>query len=240
MPSAPPDLATGYWGCAAVAIEAVVALKTLAQSKRRLSAVLTDEQRCDLVEAMAQDVLSSLMAHPEIDTVHAVCGEGWTRSDFAEGALVMWAEGENRVGGLIAAYEMVAAKTAAERLLFIHADLPFLGQEDISAVIAASDDHHAVLSPDSTETGTNAVLRWRHQSLPLCFGEDSFARHQQAARANGTPWRVARAQGVARDVDEPADLNRLNANDPDLGEASARWSAAADIRASMSATHRGR
>ena len=68
----------------AVPIEAVVALKTLSQSKRRLSAVLSDDQRCNLVEAMAQDVLSCLMAHPEIDTVHAVCGEGWTRSVFPE------------------------------------------------------------------------------------------------------------------------------------------------------------
>ena len=221
-----------------MAIEAVVALKTLSQSKRRLSAVLTDEQRCDLVEAMAWDVLSCLLGHPEIETVHAVCGEGWVRSDFPEGALVMWEEGENREGGLIAAYEMVAAKTAAERLLFIHADLPFLGREDISAVIAASSDHHTVLSPDLTETGTNAVLRWRHQSLPLCFGEDSFARHQEAAKATGTPWRVLRAHGVARDVDEPKDLDRLNHKDPDLGEATARWSAVTGINVSMSATHR--
>ena len=221
-----------------MAIDAVVALKTLAQSKRRLSAVLSDEQRCDLVEAMARDVLSCLLGHPEIDTVHAVCGQGWVRSDFPEGALVMWEEGENPEGGLIAAYEMVAARTVAERLLFIHADLPFLGQEDISAVIAASLDHHAVFSPDFTETGTNAVLRWRHQSLPLCFGEDSFARHQQAAKATGTPWRIVRAHGVARDVDEPEDLDRLKRNDPDLGEATACWSAVTDINVSMSATHR--
>ena len=220
----------------AVPIEAVVALKTLSQSKRRLSAVLSDEQRCDLVEAMARDVLSCLLGHPEIETVHAVCGEGWVRSDFPEGALVMWEEGENREGGLIAAYEMVAAKTAAERLLFIHADLPFLGRKDISAVIAASSDHHTVLSPDLTETGTNAVLRWRHQSLPLCFGEDSFARHQEAAKATGTPWRVLRAHGVARDVDEPKDLDRLNHKDPDLGEATARWSAATDLNASLNGT----
>ena len=219
-------------------VEAVVALKTLAQSKRRLSAVLTDEQRCDLVEAMARDVLSCLMAHPEIDTVHTVCGEGWARTDFPEGPLVIWKEGQSREGGLIAAYEMVAAKTAAERLLFVHADLPFLAQEDVSAVIAASLDDHAVLSPDLTETGTNAVLRWRHQSLPLCFGEDSFARHQQAAKATGTPWRVVLARGVARDVDEPADLNRLDANDPDLGNATSRWSAATNINVSLSATHR--
>jgi len=183
-------------------------------------------------------VLSCLLRQPEIDAVHAVCGEGWGRNAFPEGALVMWKEGESREGGLIAAYEMVAAKTAAERLLFIHADLPFLGQEDVSAVITASLDHHAVLSPDLTETGTNAVLRWRHQSLPLCFGEDSFARHQQAAKATETPWRVVRANGVARDVDEPEDLDRLDGNAPDLGDATARWSVAADVNGSMSATHR--
>ena len=200
--------------------------------------MLNDEQRSDLVEAMAQDVLLCLMRHPEIDAVHVVCGEGWTRDVFPEGPLVVWQEAESHDDGLIAAYEMVAARTGAERLLFIHADLPFLGQEDISAVIAASLDHHAVFSPDFTETGTNAVLRWRHQSLPLRFGEDSFARHQQAAKATGTPWRIVRAHGVARDVDEPEDLDRLKRNDPDLGEATACWSAVTDINVSMSATHR--
>ena len=219
-------------------IEAVVALKTLSQSKRRLSAVLNDEQRSDLVEAMAQDVLSSLMRHPEIDAVHVVCGEGWTRDVFPEGPLVVWQEAESHDHGLIAAYEMVAARTGAERLLFIHADLPFLGQEDISAVIAASLDRHAVFSPDFTETGTNAVLRWRHQSLPLCFGKDSFARHQQAAKAAETRWRVVRASGVARDVDEPEDLDRLDGNDPNLGESTVRWSVANNINVLSSATHR--
>ena len=219
-------------------IEAVVALKTLSQSKRRLSAVLNDEQRSDLVEAMAQDVLSCLMRHPEIEAVHVVCGEGWTRDVFPEGPLVVWQEAESHDHGLIAAYEMVAARTGAERLLFIHADLPFLGQEDISAVIAASSDHHAVLSPDLTETGTNAVLRWRHQSLPLCFGNDSFARHQQAAKAAETQWRVVRASGVARDIDEPEDLDRLDGNDPNLGESTVRWSVATNINVLSSATHR--
>ena len=219
-------------------IEAVVALKTLSQSKRRLSAVLNDVQRSDLVEAMAQDVLSCLMRHSEIDIVHVVCGEGWTRDVFPTGPLVMWQEAESQERGLIAAYEMIAARSAAERLLFIHSDLPFLGQEDISAVIAASLDHHAVLSPDLTETGTNAVLRWRHQSLPLCFGENSFASHQQAAKVARTRWRVVRARGVATDVDEPEDLDRLDGNDPDLGESTVRWSVATNINVLSSATHR--
>ncbi len=220
-----------------MSIEAVVALKTLSQSKRRLSAVLSDEQRCALVEAMAQDVLSCLMRHPEIDAVHAVCGQGWVHNSLPEGPLVVWQESRGQEGGLNGAYEMIAAKTTAERLLFIHADLPFLAEDNVSAVIAASLEHHAVLSPDLTETGTNAVLRWRHQSLPLCFGKDSFARHQQAAKATETLWRVVRASGVALDVDEPADLDRLDGNDPGLGEATARWSVYNDINVPLSATH---
>ncbi|MEK9655733.1 MAG: 2-phospho-L-lactate guanylyltransferase [Halieaceae bacterium] len=221
-----------------MSIEAVVALKTLSQSKRRLSAVLSDEQRCALVEAMAQDVLSCLMRHPEIDAVHAVCGQGWAHSSFPEGPLVVWQESQGQEGGLNGAYEMIAAKTTAERLLFIHADLPFLAEDNVSAVIAASLDHHAVLSPDLTETGTNAVLRWRHQSLPLCFGKDSFARHQQATRATETPWRVVCASGMALDIDEPSDLDRLDPNGAGLGEATARWSVDNEINVSMSATHR--
>ena len=35
-----------------------------------------------------------------------------------------------------------------------------------------------------------------------------------------------------------SDLLLLDANDPDLGEATSRWSAATDINVSMSATHR--
>ena len=53
------------------------------------------------------------MGHPEIDAVHAVCGEGWARSAFPKGSLLMWEERESQEGGLIAAYEMIAAKTAA-------------------------------------------------------------------------------------------------------------------------------
>ena len=105
-------------------------------------------------------------------------------------------------------------------------------------MIAASLDHYAVLSPDLTETGTNAVLRWRHQSLPLCFGENSFARHQRAAEATKTPWQVVRTSGVARDIDEPEDLDRLDDDDPNLGEATARWSVAIDTNVLLSATHR--
>ena len=69
-------------GCsryAALHLEAVIALKTRSDAKRRLSADLTDEARESLVEAMALDVIAALSASPAITAVHVICGDGWAQ-----------------------------------------------------------------------------------------------------------------------------------------------------------------
>ena len=156
-----------------MSVDAIVALKTRAQSKMRLASVLGDTAREALVEAMAADVLSCLLMHPEIEAVHVISGAGWSGGDSLPRGVTLWREADWPVSGLVQAYELMAAKSSAERLLFIHADLPCLDQESLSAVIEASAERHAVLCPDHAEVGTNALLRWRDQPLPLCFGDDS-------------------------------------------------------------------
>ena len=58
-------------------VEAIVPLKSLAASKYRLSGVLSCVDRRNLVMAMANDVLSRLASHPEINIVSVVLGGGW-------------------------------------------------------------------------------------------------------------------------------------------------------------------
>ena len=60
-------------------LEAIIALKTRSDAKRRLSADLTDEARESLVEAMALDVIAALSASPAIMAVHVICGDGWAQ-----------------------------------------------------------------------------------------------------------------------------------------------------------------
>jgi len=55
-------------------IEAIVPLKSLSSTKQRLAGVLSEVARQSLVMAMADDVLSQLRSHPEIDKVSIVCG----------------------------------------------------------------------------------------------------------------------------------------------------------------------
>jgi 2-phospho-L-lactate guanylyltransferase len=206
-----------------VSVDAIVALKTRAQSKMRLASVLGDTAREALVEAMAADVLSCLLMHPEIEAVHVISGAGWSGGDSLPRGVTLWREADWPVSGLVQAYELMAAKSSAERLLFIHADLPCLDQESLSAVIEASAERHAVLCPDHAEVGTNALLRWRDQPLPLCFGDDSLRRHQHAAGVASVPWRIVRQLGLSLDIDLPADLDRVRRGDAPIGERTSAW-----------------
>ena len=206
-----------------MSVDAIVALKTRAQSKMRLASVLGDAAREALVEAMAADVLYCLLMHPEIEAVHVISGAGWSGGDSLPRGVTLWREADWPVSGLVQAYELMAAKSSAERLLFIHADLPCLDQEGLSAVIEASAERHAVLCPDHAEVGTNALLRWRDQPLPLCFGDDSLRRHQHAAGVASVPWRIVRQPGLSLDIDLPADLDRVRLGDALIGERTAEW-----------------
>ena len=206
-----------------MSVDAIVALKTRAQSKMRLASVLGDTAREALVEAMAADVLSCLLMHPEIEAVHVISGAGWSGGDSLPRGVTLWREADWPVSGLVQAYELMAAKSSAERLLFIHADLPCLDQESLSAVIEASAERHAVLCPDHAEVGTNALLRWRDQPLPLCFGDDSLRRHQHAAGVASVPWRIVRQLGLSLDIDLPADLDRVRRGDAPIGERTSAW-----------------
>ena len=206
-----------------MSVDAIVALKTRAQSKMRLASVLGDAAREALVEAMAADVLSCLLMHPEIEAVHVISGAGWSGGDSLPRGVTLWREADWPVSGLVQAYELMAAKSSAERLLFIHADLPCLDQESLSAVIEASAERHAVLCPDHAEVGTNALLRWRDQPLPLCFGDDSLRRHQHAAGVASVPWRIVRQLGLSLDIDLPADLDRVRRGDAPIGERTSAW-----------------
>ena len=206
-----------------MSVDAIVALKARAQSKMRLTSVLGDTAREALVEAMAADVLSCLLMHPEIEAVHVISGAGWSEGDSLPRGVTLWREADWAVSGLIQAYELMVGKSSAERLLFIHADLPCLGQEDLSAVIEASAERHAVLCPDQAEVGTNALLRWRDQPLPLCFGDNSLRRHQHAADVAGVPWRIVRQPGFSLDIDLPADLDRVRWGDAPIGERTSAW-----------------
>lgn len=190
-------------------IEAFVALKTLSQTKHRLASALSEPARVALVVAMAEDVVGRLCRHPDIDLVHVICGDGWQAQTFLRTPIRVWKEADLPVSGLNAVLNVVAAKSGADGQLFIHADLPFLSHEEVSLICSEGSKGVAILCPDRHRVGTNALLRWRQQSLALKFGENSFACHGAAARAHGLDWSEICAPGLGTDIDTADDVRLL-------------------------------
>lgn len=204
-------------------LDAVVALKSLNQAKQRLATVLDGQARRALVEAMALDVMASLSSCPVVDEVHVICGAGWSDALRLSGDITLWDEAELGTEGLNAALEAVATRLDAPALVFIHADLPLLQAADIEQMEHVAAGEYAVIASDAAGVGTNALLRWQHQALPLCFGQESYARHIQAASAAEVSLKPVVRTGLSRDIDEAGDLLYLQRDAGDLGYHTQQW-----------------
>ncbi len=198
--------------------QVLVPLKDLVQAKTRLAGLLSPSERRALAQAMLEDVLQVLAAHPAIDRVTLVSDDPAAPLLAGQWGFVHWREAGLGCRGLNAVISCASARLlrgSTEPLLVLHADLPLLGSDDITAVLAsARDSGGVVIGCDRHGTGTNLLAFTRHSVPRFCFGADSCARHLAAARQAGVPADVLQRSGIGLDVDEPGDLAELLARLP--------------------------
>ena len=193
-------------------VQPVVPVKSLRTAKSRLSSVLSDSERSDLVLKMLRSVLRSLqrvesLAPPLVVT----CDAEVERVARASGADVLL---EPSSSGLNAAIYLALRHLEAsgcETLLYLPADIPQVTSSEIEELLAThSLNRPAVtLVPSSDGTGTNALLVSPPDAMSFHFGPRSFSAHCREASAKGLTCRVVRLEGIARDVDRPEDLDAL-------------------------------
>lgn len=190
----------------------LVPVKNLASAKRRLSSVLSPEERGELARAMCEDVLETLarwQGRPEVAVVTSdpFATELALRFDFQ-------AIADELNPGETGAIEMATAvcqERGARSTLVIPADIPLIEASELQQIMNAAEGAGAVLVPDEAGRGTNAALRCPADLFPLRFGNDSFLPHLAAARATGLRCVVLELPGIALDVDRPEDLEALAA-----------------------------
>ncbi|MCB1854220.1 MAG: 2-phospho-L-lactate guanylyltransferase [Pseudomonadales bacterium] len=192
---------------------ALVPLKDLVQAKTRLAGLLCPSERRALTQAMLEDVLQVLTTHPEIKQVILLSDDPSAPLLARQWGLLHWPESKAGGSGLNA----VAARAselllgdAEGPLLVLHADLPLLGADDISAVLAEqARTGGLVIGCDRHGDGTNLLAFGRPGMPRFQFGPGSCGKHLDAARQAGIAVEVLRRSGLALDVDEPQDLAQL-------------------------------
>jgi len=188
----------------------LVPVKNLASAKQRLAGVLDQPSRTRLAQAMLHDVLATLHAWKDRPQVAVVTSDPFAVELAAGYGFEIIPDPEN--SGETGAIEMATracVERGVESTLVIPADIPLIQAWELEEVVKNAPEEGSVLVPAGDGRGTNAAFRRPANLFPLRFGNDSFKPHHATAQATGKPCVVLSLPGIAVDVDNPADLQRL-------------------------------
>ena len=187
----------------------LIPVKNLKDAKQRLASVLSQQERTELARAMLQDVTEAVASWVKRPEVAIVSCDSFALSLACKYGFEVIADHRN--SGETDAIEMATRVCEARELdtLVIPGDIPLLQAWELQAIYDAAPEVGTVLVPAGDGRGTNAVLRRPAGLFPLRFGNDSFKPHLAAAQATGKSCVVLLLPGIAVDVDDPADLQKL-------------------------------
>lgn len=200
---------------------ALIPLKSFADAKQRLSAVLNPEERRGLFQAMAKDVLSILKSHPDIENTLVVSVDPVARqlakeydAEFVDELNLKFRD--INTCGLNATVQAAVdglALRGIDEVMIIHGDLPLISADEISYLVRAHrrlTPLHVLptltIAPDGRREGTNCLLCTPASSIKYCYGDNSFALHISQASSIAVSSQIVSLPGVSCDIDTPADL----------------------------------
>ena len=200
---------------------AVVPVRGLPAGKRRLAALLDMDERNDLVRAMLDDVVAALVAAESVDRVVIASRDAAAREEAARLGVEFLDQTGLRLGYNRAVAFAQEALADAEAILVVPADVPLITPDAVDLMVATAPDGPAVVVAPAHNGGTNGLLLRPPDVIAPQFGPSSARAHEQSAAAAGeagAPFREARIDVWAFDLDTPADLRWLQETLPQLPE----------------------
>lgn len=189
---------------------AIIPVKTLRDSKSRLSHILSPDERAQLTSRLLIRTLQVLH-----DSQHIYRSLVISRDTAAlklarqHGAYTFYESEQNGLNEAVSRAVQVAYMHGATQTLIVPTDLPFVSTDDVHLLLSASHTYqnnpHVILCPDYREEGTNALLLAPPLGFTFQYGINSFSRHlQESARLNRLS-RIITTPGCRFDLDTEKD-----------------------------------
>jgi coenzyme F420-0:L-glutamate ligase / coenzyme F420-1:gamma-L-glutamate ligase len=192
---------------------AVVPVKHLVGTKSRLKPILNAPGRAGLTIYMMKKVLTAVQ-EADVERACVVSPDPMVLCLAEEAGATPLLQKSRGLNPALEEAREWAVTEGASALLVFPADLPLLQTSDVEAILAAVEEAEeplAVVSPDATGAGTNALLLRPPDALPFMFGPHSFNAHLNTAQEKGLATRVCERTRIAFDIDTADDLARFNA-----------------------------
>jgi 2-phospho-L-lactate/phosphoenolpyruvate guanylyltransferase len=184
---------------------AVIAVKARALGKTQLASQLVPAERVALIRMMLMRVIAATRGAASVSSTVVVSAE---RDTIPFSIPVLADRGAGLNEALTTARDSLRSGYI-RWLVVLLADLPQLRSIDVDSLVSGARACGVAIAPDATGTGTNALCLNVGLPYRFCFGPGSRAAHAAEAERLGLAPRFVYRDGLAFDVDSPADLRRL-------------------------------
>ena len=200
---------------------AVLPVKAWSEAKRRLSPILSGDERQELARCMLDDVLAAIAGAAPITGALAVTADPVAREYLERVGCESLPEPRR---GLNRALDTAAGelkRRGAATMLVLPIDLPLVTSPELSDLCAhhlavrrcGSDNPEpraaVTVAPDRFRSGTNALVCSPPGCIPFRFGDGSFHAHLHEAERRQALSSSLSLDGLSLDVDHPDDVAEL-------------------------------
>jgi len=198
-------------------IVAVIPVRSFSEGKSRLAGFLPPEEREQLVRAMFEHVVSTVMQSGVVGTIIVVSPDPAVLEKTAalDPAIVVVRQPET-TPGLNAAIDIgrdLAIAHRASGMLVLFGDLPVLQPDDVRSLVRR--DAPLVIATDRHGSGTNGLMlrlgSGAATQFTFSYGPNSRQQHFAEADRLGLDAVTAISAGTAIDLDTIEDVERLRA-----------------------------
>lgn len=193
-------------------IFALVPVKKFENSKSRLSALLSVDERKKLSELLLINTISVLTKSSAISEIVVVSSdEVAIKIARRNDAKFLRESKDDGVNAAIARGDDYSSESGAEATIVIPQDLPLLMTADVNMICrkAESPERCLVICPSVRYDGSNALLRKPPRLLKTYYDEDSFNAHIRAAAQVKIPIKVLLSKRIMVDLDTTEDIKIL-------------------------------
>ena len=191
---------------------AIIPVKKFENSKMRLSAMLSTDDRIKLSALMLEDTLSVLSATKSLQQIIIVSSDRRAEEIAAKyGARFLREEKENGVNSAVEMADRFCTDQGADATVVIPQDLPLLDALDVDMAcsMAESESSCIVICPSLRYDGTNLLLRKPPAAVKTFYDSDSYENHIGAASKNGIAVKLFFSKKLMTDIDTQEDAKQL-------------------------------
>ena len=201
---------------------AVIPVKGLTESKTRLSTHLQGDKRRVLVEALLDDVLSSIIRSRVYGTVLVTSPDDNVGSRIRSQEVAFLKQTGVGLNRAIEQANRLANQKHARSLTTVLADIPLVEPGDFKELASIGTATRRVVMAPSFKGGTNVMLTSPPGVISPGYGRWSYSKHLRRAQAGGLNAYSISNGRVSFDIDTMSDLMELRRLDPEGKTASGR------------------